>query len=795
MASKYNPHKIESKWRAMWPKERESYKLPEGAEKYYVLDMVSYPSSEGLHMGHWLPYTIADVWARYQVLQGKHVLSPVGFDAFGLPAENAAIKTQTHPAAYTQKSIANFSRQIQEMGKMYDWSTCINTSEPSYYKWTQWIFLQLYKNGLAYRKTGLVNWCPSCQTVLANEQVEAGRCERCKTEVTKKELKQWYLKITDFAEELLNFDGLDWPEKVKTLQKNWIGKSEGAEIQFPITGTNKQITVFTTRPDTLMGATYLVLAPEHELVMQITTESQHEAVADYIAATQLEPEIDRIATDRPKTGVFTGAYATHPLTGKDIPIWIADYVLASYGTGAIMAVPAHDERDFVFARQFELPIIQVVATDEIGVDEAAYSGPGVLVNSGTYDGLGHVDAGKQIIADLAEKGLGKRAVQYRLRDWLVSRQRYWGAPIPIIYCEKCGTQPVPESELPVRLPEDAEFMPTGGSPLERHPSFRHATCPSCGGAAERETDTLDTFVDSSWYYLRFTDPRNASAPFSKEQVEKWMPVDFYVGGTEHSILHLLYARFIMRALHRLGYVPYAEPFTKFLGNGMVYLHGSKMSKSKGNVVNPDEMVQQYGTDTMRGYMLFMGPVDQDVEWQPNGITGIHRFLYRAWDVFQRADTTHSDNSVRESIQEMYQTVSELLPKFQFNRCISAFMVAVNKIEDKRLSRREAEVFAVLLAPFFPHFAEEIWREVLGHTTSVFSERWPQVEVSLLTREVTYAIQVNGKLRATLTQGSDAEQSTVVAAAKSLPAVEEFLQGKEVVKTVFVPGRIVNFVVK
>lgn len=780
--TQYDPHAIEAKWRERWPRERMSYQLNEGDAPYYCLDMFSYPSGEGLHMGHWRPYTIADVWSRYQTLLGKKVLHPVGFDSFGLPAENHAIKTKTHPAEHTHKAISNFKRQLGDMGTMYDWSTYLETSSPEYYRWTQWLFIQLYKHGLAYRKAAQVNWCPSCQTVLANEQVISGRCERCGTEVIKKELRQWFLKITDFADELLNFDGLDWPERVKTLQREWIGKSEGAELTFHVKGRESEISVFTTRADTLFGVTYIVLAPEHPMVDELTTEDQRQPVQLYQEQASKKTDIDRMANDKEKTGVFTGSYAINPATNEVVPIWIADYVLATYGTGAVMAVPAHDDRDHAFATTFSLPIKQVISSPD---NSECYTGHGLLIHSGEYSGMKSGEAAEKIVSAVD----GKLTATYRLRDWLVSRQRYWGAPIPIIYCDACGEQAVPENDLPVLLPQDAEFMPTGGSPLERHPSFKHVHCPRCGGTAVRDTDTLDTFVDSSWYYLRYTDPHNASAPFSQDQVKAWLPVDMYVGGIEHAILHLLYARFMMKALHKLEIVPYHEPFQRFVGNGMVYLNGQKMSKSKGNVVNPDEIVVKYGTDAMRGYICFMGPIDQDVEWQSNGIVGIARFLDRAWRVMTTVDETK--DTMSQPIELAYTSVSELLPKLQYNRCISALMSAINTWGDQPMSQREATVMAQLMAPFFPHFAEEVW-EKLGHTQSIFESSWPRIEVQAKTH-TTYAIQVNGKTRATIAVPTVASEEMVTSQAQL--QVLTYLSDKSIIKTIVIPGRIVNFVVQ
>lgn len=935
---KYNPHKIEQKWRERWEDERESYKLKPGKEKYYCLDMFSYPSSEGLHMGHWRPYTIADVWSRYQTLMGKQVLHPVGFDAFGLPAENAAIKTKTPPQEYTKKSITNFTRQLKDMGVMYDWSTLTITSSPEYYKWTQWIFLQLYKAGIAYRKSAPVNWCPSCQTVLANEQVIGGECERCGTQVTKKELKQWFLRITDFADDLLKYEGVTYPERVKTLQTNWIGKSEGSSIVFELANAKSSLEVFTTRPDTLFGVTYLVVAPEYKNIGDLITPDQAHEVTSYIKDALKQSEIDRLAEGKKKTGVFTGSYAIHPLTGEHIPVWVADYVIGTYGTGAVMAVPAHDNRDFEFAKEYNLPIIEVIEpvytqTTEPGkvveglpfdhrdaiiaivkhwkedkylglkwkkvawgtfitggieegqtaeeaakmeireetgflhpelkaelgmvhgkfyhvpkklnrfahahalyfelkdgetesVSEAeqenhelvwltadelvnfltpdthhhafrnltaktAYTGYGILTNSGEFNGLTSEEAKEKIVAALDSKNQGKMAVQYRLRDWLVSRQRYWGAPIPIIYCQDCGEQPVAEEDLPVLLPDDAEFMPTGGSPLERHPSFKNATCPKCGGDAIRETDTLDTFVDSSWYYLRYTDPKNKEKAFDVEQVKTWLPVDFYIGGLEHATLHLLYARFITKALHKLNLIPFNEPFKHFYGNGMIYLYGKKMSKSKGNVVNPDEVVKKYGTDAMRGYILFMGPADQDVEWQANGIAGVSRFLDKAWVCFDKKLPESED--ITPPVQKAYKEISTLLADYQFNRCISTLMKAINETEKQPLNKPSAEVLCTLFAPFFPHFAEEVW-EKMGYSESIFNATWPEITVEE-DNNVTYAIQVNGKTRATLTVPANEPEGVVTKKAKELEPVANNLSGKNIVKTVFVSGRIVNFVVE
>lgn len=781
MSSHYNPHEIEAKWQSIWPQKRRSFEIPPGGEPYYVLDMISYPSNEGLHMGHWRPYTIADVWARYQTMLGKHVLSPVGFDAFGLPAENAAIKNGTHPAEYTKQTIATFTRQISEMGKMYDWSTRLSTASPDYYRWTQWLFIQLYQAGLAYRKMATVNWCPVDNTVLANEQVINGRCERCESEVIKKELTQWFLKITDFADELLDFSGLNWPQKVKTLQTNWIGKSQGALIPFTEVSTGKIIEVYTTRPDTLFGATYLVLAPEHDLVESIISDNNRSEISGYIEAAKQKTDIERQAIEKSKTGLFTGSFATNPINNQPIPIWIADYVLNNYGTGAIMAVPAHDERDYQFAQQYGLQVKMVIEASNL-----PYIGHGKLVNSGQFTGRRSHDS----MGEIVEVCGGRQKTFYRLRDWLVSRQRYWGVPIPIIYCRDCGEQAVPLEKLPVVLPENVEFSLDGGSPLERHQQFRSTSCPKCGGVAERETDTLDTFVDSSWYFLRFTDPDNTQLPFTKEQIAQWLPVDFYVGGTEHSILHLLYARFIMKALYRLDFVPYTEPFQTFFGNGMIYLHGSKMSKSKGNIVNPDEMVRRYGTDALRGYILFMGPADQDVEWQENGIVGVVRFLHSVWDIC--AKVTEGD-VINPVIVQTNHAIHKYLDNKNFNRCISELMICVNELKRSGLNRVSAQHFIQLLAPFFPHLAEELWQSQ-GNNTSVFES--PLAIMAVEGRDmIDLPVQCNNKYRGTVRLGTGLTETDVVTAVKNDHQLGPYLNNCHIQKIIYVPGRTINFVVK
>jgi leucyl-tRNA synthetase len=802
----YRPQEIEQKWRKRW-EEQGLYRVREdsGKPKYYCLDMFPYPSGSGLHVGHWRGYTISDVWSRYKRLQGYEVLHPMGWDAFGLPAENAAIKEGIHPAILTARNIANFKRQLQEIGAMYDWDREINTSDPEYYRWTQYIFVKMFERGLAYRKKMPINWCPSCKTGLANEEVVNGECERCGTPVTKKEMEQWMLRITAYADRLLEgLDRLDWPDKVKRMQRAWIGRSEGARILFDVDGhPGAQIEVFTTRPDTLYGATYMVLAPEHPLVAQITTAEQKPAVDAYVEQTLRKSAIARQIVDKTKTGVFTGAYAVHPLTGDKLPVWIADYVLMDYGTGAIMAVPAHDERDFDFAKAFNLPVRAVIgpAPGEEPA-ELPYTGPGVLIHSGAFDGL-DVQAGKKAIVEaLKAHGRGEHAVSYRMRDWVFARQRYWGEPIPIVYCDRCGTVAVPEDQLPVRLPDVERYEPTGTgeSPLAAIESFVHTTCPKCGGPARRETDTMPQWAGSSWYFLRYPDPHNDKAPFSKEAVNKWLPVDMYIGGVEHAVLHLLYARFFTKVLYDLGLIDFDEPFQHLFNQGMLTLGGAKMSKSKGNVVNPDDIIREYGVDALRVYELFVGPPEEDAEWNTNGLEGVSRFLHR----FYRLVVTHAEKPVptRDSLERLRHrflaTLHERLESFRLNTAVSAFMEYLNALSDeaeKGLDRATLETLAITISPFAPHLGEELW-ERLGHTTSVFEASWPTYDEKWLhDDEVEIAIQVNGRVRAHMRVAVDAPQEQAVSAAQQHPDVLPWLEGKTVVKAVYVPGRLVNLVVK
>ena len=801
----YNHREIEQKWRKRW-QETGAHHVNEnsGKPKYYCLDMFPYPSGNGLHVGHWRGYTISDVWSRYKTIQGYEVLHPMGWDAFGLPAENAAIKLGIHPAVSTAKNIANFKKQLQEIGAMYDWDREINTSHPDYYKWTQFLFVKMFERGLAYRKKMPINWCPSCKTGLANEEVVDGCCERCGTEVTKREMDQWMLKITAYADRLLNdLESLDWPDKVKRMQAAWIGRSEGARIFFEVKGFEDKVEVFTTRPDTLYGATYMVLAPEHPLVEKITTPEQREQVEEYVKEALKKSAVARQIIDKTKTGVFTGAYAIHPLTGQEIPIWIADYVLMEYGTGAIMAVPAHDERDFEFAKAFGLPIVTVVAPEDGSVAEGElYVGPGRLVNSGPFNGLSVEEGKKAVVKLLAQRGVGEETVTYRMRDWVFARQRYWGEPIPIVYCDNCGTVPVPVEQLPVRLPDVERYEPTGTgeSPLAAIESFVHTTCPKCGGPARRETDTMPQWAGSSWYFLRYADPNNDKEPFSKEAVNKWLPVDMYIGGVEHAVLHLLYARFFTKVMYDLGLIDFQEPFQHLFNQGMVTLNGAKMSKSKGNVVNPEDIVEQFGTDALRMYELFMGPPEEDAEWNTNGLEGVARFLGRVYRlVVSHADTPSPSRPSLEKLRHRFlASLHERMESFRLNTAVSAFMEYLNALQTEAASgidRATLETLAVTIAPFAPHLGEELW-ERLGHQESVFQATWPTYDEKWLKDdEVEIAVQVNGRVRAKLVIAADADASTAVQAAKAHPEVAEWLDGKQIVKEIYVPGRLVNLVVK
>ncbi|MDE4542674.1 leucine--tRNA ligase [Thermoanaerobacterium sp. R66] len=808
---------IDKKWQKKW-EDTKLYKFnPENIDKkLYCLEMFSYPSGAKLHAGHWYNYGPADSWARMKRMQGYEVFHPMGFDAFGLPAENYAIKTGIHPQDSTLQNIKTMERQLREMGATFDWDYEVITCLPDYYKWTQWVFLQLYKKGLAYRKKAPVNWCPSCKTVLANEQVVEGTCERCGSEVTKKDLTQWFLKITDYAEELLDkLDELDWPEKTKMMQRNWIGKSDGAEIEFKVDGKDISFKVFTTRADTLYGVTYVVLAPENEIVDLITTDEHRRNVEEYKEYARKQSEIERLSTEKEKTGVFTGAYAIHPITGEKVPIWISDYVLATYGTGCVMAVPAHDERDYAFAKKYDLPIKRVIKGND-GVDDSLpFVEYGILVDSGDFTGSKSEDARIEIVKMLEKEGKGALKVNYRLRDWLVSRQRYWGAPIPIIHCEKCGLVPVPEKDLPVLLPYNVEFSPDGESPLKKSEEFMNTTCPKCGGKALRDPDTLDTFVDSSWYFLRYPDNKNDKEPFNKELIDKMLPVDKYIGGAEHACMHLLYARFVTKALRDLGYLDFDEPFKSLIHQGIILgPDGNKMSKSRGNTISPDEYINEYGSDVFRMYLMFGFAFTEGGPWNDDGIKAMSRFIQRIErlvDKFIEDRGKEGKDEISKDEKELnyvrnytIKSVTEDAEKFQFNTAIARIMELVNalykydadvEIKNTKLYEETIADLVRLLAPFAPHFAEEMW-DRLGYTYSVFNQKWPEYDDKALVKDVVeIAIQVNGKVRGRLEVSPDASEKEIQDAALSAESIKQYIDGKEIVKVVVVKGRLVNIVVK
>lgn len=809
---------IDRKWQKIW-EETKLYKFnPENVDKkLYCLEMFPYPSGAKLHIGHWYNYGPTDSWARMKRMQGWEVFHPMGFDAFGLPAENYAIKTGIHPYDSTMENIRTMERQLREMGVTFDWDYEIITCLPEYYKWTQWIFLKLYEAGLAYRKKAPVNWCPSCQTVLANEQVIDGRCERCGTEVTKKELTQWFFKITAYAEELLEkLDDLDWPEKTKMMQRNWIGKSEGAEIEFKIDGKDLSFRVFTTRADTLFGATYVVLAPEHELVDLITTDEYRDAVEKYKEYAKKQSEIERLSTEKEKTGVFTGAYAIHPLTGEKLPIWIADYVLVTYGTGCVMGVPGHDERDYEFATKYNLPIKRVIKGVGDVDDSLPFVEYGILVNSEEFTGMTSEEARVKIVEKLKAEGKAEFKVNYRMRDWLVSRQRYWGAPIPIIHCERCGIVPVPEEDLPVLLPYDVEFEPTGESPLKKHAGFMNVTCPKCGGPALRDPDTLDTFVDSSWYYLRYPDNKNDKEPFNKEWINKMLPVDKYVGGAEHATMHLLYSRFITKVLRDLGYLNFDEPFLSLVHQGTILgPDGSRMSKSRGNVISPDDYIKQYGSDVFRLYLMFGFSYSEGGPWSDEGIRAIARFVNRVERFIEKfIETRQNPGKTKEEMEDAekelnyvrHYTIKHVTldaDKFEFNTAIARIMELVNalykyenEVEVKNMKFYEDVVrdFVKILAPFAPHFSEEMW-ERLGYEYSVFNQKWPEWDEKALERNmIEIAIQVNGKVRSKAQVPSNATDEELKQIALSDERVKSYLDGKEIKKVIIVKNRLVNIVV-
>ncbi len=822
----YNFSQLEPKWREYWEKCGLFRMQTDSArEKFYCLVMFPYPSGT-LHVGHARNYVIGDVVVRYKLMRGFNVLSPMGWDSFGLPAENAAIKEKIHPAVFTSNNITAMKGQLLRWGTGYDWSREMNASNPDYYKWTQWIFLKLYEKGLAYRRKAFVNWCPSCSTVLANEQVVEGRCERCDNPVTQKDLEQWFFKITDYAQRLL--DDLErlghWPERVKLMQRNWIGRSEGARADFKIEATGESLPCFTTRPDTLYGATFMALAPEHPLIETLVEGNpRREEILRFAEKARKESLIQRSAADAPKEGVFTGHHVINPVNNEKIPLWVANYVLMEYGSGAVMSVPAHDQRDFEFAREHGLPIKVVIQPDGENLDpdtmEEAFIGDGVQVDSGPFDGLPNRKAMDKITEYLAEKNLGAHAVNYKLRDWLISRQRYWGAPIPIVYCEKCGTLPVPEAELPVVLPDIKDFGSAKGSPLAMVEDFVNTKCPQCGKSARRETDTMDTFVDSSWYYLRYLSPNDDKEAFDSDVVNRWLPVDQYIGGVEHAILHLLYSRFITKVLYDLGLVGFQEPFQNLFTQGMIIKGGAKMSKSKGNVVSPEAIIEKYGADTLRLYLLFIGPPEKDAEWTDRAVVGGSRFLKRLWQKV----TTHADElrsvkkwegdvaSLPDDSRHIYRATNRVVKEvtediessWHFNTAIAAVMALFNQVErfepgdpaSKQVLRHSLESIALLLSPFVPHVCEEIW-EALGNGPSIFEQGWPSYDDKAIQEEqLEIVVQVNGKVRSRLTVSPDTGEEEIKAMALEDEKIKGFLNGKKVINVISVRQKLVNIVVK
>ncbi len=801
--SKYPFNEIEKKWQEFWD-EQKTFKVTEDPsvpkeKRLYVLDMFPYPSSQGLHVGHPEGYTASDIYSRFMRMRGYQVLHPMGFDSFGLPAENYAIKTGTQPRVTTEENINLFINQIKTLGFSYDWDRQVSTHRPEYYQWTQWIFLKLFEQGLAYEDEAPINWCPSCKTGLANEEVKDGRCERCGEEVNRKSIRQWILKITEYADRLLeDLELLDWSESIKTMQRNWIGRSEGADVKFKLADGSEEFEVYTTRPDTLFGATYMVLAPEHPLVEKVTTEDRLSDVEAYLDQAQKKSDLERTDLAKEKTGVFTGSYAINPVNGKEIPIWVADYVLISYGSGAIMAVPAHDERDWEFAKKFDLPIIEVLQGGD--VDKEAFVGDGLHVNSDFLDGLNKQDSIEKITNWLEEKGLGKRAVNYKLRDWIFSRQRYWGEPIPIVHCEKCGPVPLPEEELPLTLPEVDSYKPTGTgeSPLAAIDEWVNTTCPKCGGPGKRETNTMPQWAGSCWYYLRYLDPQNEEKFADLEKIKYWMPVDLYVGGAEHAVLHLLYARFWHKVLYDIGAVNTKEPFQRLVNQGMILGEGGvKMSKSLGNVINPDDIIRDFGADSMRVYEMFMGPLQVSKAWSTKGLAGVHRFLDRVWRVSDRPIIDDEPpKKYKQLLHKTIKKVSQDTEGLEFNTAIAQMMIFINEIfQDKQIYRALWEPFVKLISPYAPHLGEEMW-EKLGNQPSVSDSDWPDWDEELTKEEeVTVVLQINGKVRAKIDLPAGTDEETLKQTAQENERIKQWTDGKQIIKVIAVKDKLVNIVVK
>ena len=816
----YDPSTIEPKWREAW-KEAAIYKVEDETDKPNWMSLTMYPYPSGvLHVGHWYAFSAPDVFARAKRMRGFNVMYPMGFDAFGLPAENAAIKHNIHPAKWTYENIDQMTYEFDLMGAMIDWDRKVVTCDPEYYHWNQWLFLKMFEKGLAYRSGGAVWWCPNDQTVLANEQVIEGNiCERCGSEVYKRDLDQWYYRITEYAQQLLDgLDTVDWPERVRSMQRNWIGRSEGALLKFELE-IGESLDVFTTRPDTVFGATFMVMAPEHPFVEKMTTPEQRDAVEAYVKDARTKTEIERQSTDesKKKSGVFTGGYAINPVNDERIPVWIADYVLMSYGTGAIMAVPSGDERDFDFARQYDLPIIPTVQPEDRELLDGAtmtepYLGDGIIVNSGQFNGMKQSEALPKMIEWLDEQGRGKAEINWRLRDWLISRQRYWGTPIPIVYCDDCGTVPVPEDQLPVKLPLDAEFKPTGQSPLITHEEFVNTTCPSCGKAARRETDTMDTFMDSSWYWFRYASPNYDDGPFDGEKATLWNPVDLYTGGIEHAILHLLYARFITRVLRDLGETDVSEPFTRLRNQGMILSEdGRKMSKSRGAQIGPNELVEAHGADALRLHLMFLGPWEQGGPWNDRGITGMERFIRRAFQVVSELGTTQAGDHVAKGDEDslislMHRTIKRVtddIDSFSFNTMVAAKIEYVNELMKLKETsivtspvwRKAVETLVLLMAPSTPYVAEEMW-EMLGNEFSVHQQAWPVYDENLAVEAtIEIPVQINGKVRDRISVASSANADEQLAAARAAEKIAGQIEGKQVVKEISVPGKMVNIVVR